>query len=664
MYITEIHIDNFRLFGTDSESLTLPLQAGLTALVGENDSGKTAVVDAVRLALGTRDNDAYRLDDEDFHLNGSVNSRAERLRVRLKFVELSQADVGAFAEYLTYETVESGTVPVLYQNLMAERRPVAGGEGHQIDVKWHSGQDGTGPRIDVAARALLCCTYLRPLRDAERAMAGGRRSRLSQILLHTDDVRVGEPYDRAAGTTINGADLSLVGLADYTDALLEAHPGLQNARERLNTQYLDELTFAGEDLKGRITVAGRADDDFRLRQMLEKLELELTSSSREERGRIGLGSHNLLFMACELLLLGAGAQSAPLLIVEEPEAHLHPQRQLRLVQFLRQQAEGVNRDAPAVQVIVTTHSPTIASSVSLSQLIVMQNGKACTLAQGTTRLSASDYSFLSRFLDATKANLFFARGVLIVEGDAEQQLLPTLGYLLGRDFAAFGVSIVNVGGVGLSRYARIYQRATTPVTPAVDVRVGTITDFDVMPDCAPQILGRDSDLPKSSRHWRVRSDFTVTELETRRRDLKERTEGGKVAAFVADHWTLEYDLAMSGLSKDVWVAASLALADEQIHQGRQTESDVIAAAVNSYDQDLASLPDDERACKIFSLFDVRGASKAIAAQRLAARLKDRLETDQSINAETLRAALPAYIVEAIDYVTGAGAGARTSSQVR
>ena len=75
-----------------------------------------------------------------------------------------------------------------------------------------------------------------------------------------------------------------------------------------------------------------------------------------------------------------------------------------------------------------------------------------------TELEPSDYRFLKRFLDVTKSNLFFARGVMIVEGDAENILLPTLAKLLGRDFTENGVSIVNVGGVGLRRYARIFRR--------------------------------------------------------------------------------------------------------------------------------------------------------------------------------------------------------------
>lgn len=71
---------------------------------------------------------------------------------------------------------------------------------------------------------------------------------------------------------------------------------------------------------------------------MEKLDLELLNSQTRETPPVrGLGSNNILFMACELLLLGSEASGFPLLLIEEPEAHLHPQRQLRLMQFLQDQ---------------------------------------------------------------------------------------------------------------------------------------------------------------------------------------------------------------------------------------------------------------------------------------------------------------------------------------
>ena len=100
-----------------------------------------------------------------------------------------------------------------------------------------------------------------------------------------------------------------------------------------------------------------------------------------------------------------------------------------------------------IQIIVTTHSPNLASAVDLENIILIHENRAFSMAKASTKLEASDYRFLQRFLDVTKANLFFARGVMIVEGNAENILMPTLAKLIGRDFTEHGVSIVNVGGV-------------------------------------------------------------------------------------------------------------------------------------------------------------------------------------------------------------------------
>ena len=67
MYLSNITIENFRCFGEEANSFELSLRSGLTALVGENDVGKSAVIDAIRFALGTTDQEWYRLEDTDFH---------------------------------------------------------------------------------------------------------------------------------------------------------------------------------------------------------------------------------------------------------------------------------------------------------------------------------------------------------------------------------------------------------------------------------------------------------------------------------------------------------------------------------------------------------------------------------------------------------------------
>lgn len=179
MFISELRIENFRMFGEGVNSLILPLRLGLVALVGENDSGKTAIVDALRFALGTRDQEFFRLEETDFHQPSDGTVRRSEIRICCKFDELSPQDKGAFVEYLSYEDRGTAKHSVLYVNWKASVAVRAVSQRRYHVVETRSGKVGDGPQFDAEAKNLLCATYLRPLRDAERALAAGRGSRLS-----------------------------------------------------------------------------------------------------------------------------------------------------------------------------------------------------------------------------------------------------------------------------------------------------------------------------------------------------------------------------------------------------------------------------------------------------------------------------------------------------
>jgi putative ATP-dependent endonuclease of the OLD family len=448
--------------------------------------------------------------------------------------------------------------------------------------------------------------------------------------------------------------LSVLGLGDYASYLFGESEGIKQARDKLNRDYLGPLSFANDLLKARIAVSGSLDDVVRLRQLLEKLEVALDEESAHTRG---LGSNNLLFMACELLLLAAETDGFPLLLIEEPEAHLHPQRQLRLMSFLQEQADKVRPDGQKIQVLVTTHSPTLASDIRLNNLALLEGGKGFPLAEGCTKLTPSDYLFLGRFLDATKANLFFARAVLIVEGDAENILLPVIARLVNRDLQKYGVSVVNVGGVGLGRYARIFMREDEASDGTIEIPVACITDLDVMPNMAPEIIGKikpGEDIPPlagSKRQWRTKSDLGPEGIEARRKNRKEKASGQGVETFVANEWTLEYDLAFHGLSRLVWGAAHLALAEDALLSGKKKKADVLAAAAAEFQKLVDQGFDTETlSTHVYALFERDGTSKAVAAQYLAAELEASVESE-SVTPASLRAMLPPYVVSAIVHVT-------------
>lgn len=658
MYISAVKIENFRTFGEGISEFSLALRQGLTAIVGENDAGKTAFIDALRLVLGTRDQDTLRIDATDFH-QPPEGARSTEIRIRLLFSALTPADRHAFAEYLTYGSAASSQ-PELFVTWVAKRVESDAVGRRFTPVEWRTGANADGPLLDAGARFQLQVTYLRPLRDADRAMAAGRGSRLAQILQHTKEIKDhGLRFEVESLATLDPKSLSVLGLGDYANHLIETSHGIKTTRQKLNDDYLRPLSFSTDPLAARVRINGHREDTVRLRQLLEKLEVSLTNGEfADDAHTRGLGSNNILFMACELLLLGTEAGGFPLLLIEEPEAHLHPQRQLRLMAFLQAQADLVRPDGQRIQIIVTTHSPNLASDVKLDNLVLIRNGRAFSMAQGETKLTRSDYRFLQRFLDVTKSNLFFARGVIIVEGDAENILLPIIATLVGRDFSEYGISVVNVGGVGLSRYGRIFLREQPQVDGEHGIRVACVTDMDVMPDCAALILGKIKDgdtvpdIGSSSRRWRVEGDYTEATYKKKRDDIRQKAHGPGVETFVADKWTLEYDLAYSGLAKAVHLAIALAEADERICEGKVTRQVIAGEASTSFNALLAKpMPQDALCTTIYApLTGSNPVSKTIVAQYLSEVLSNWF-TPPKGGPKELWQALPDYIRRAIEHVT-------------
>ena len=648
MFLAELRIENFRMFGEGMQALVIPFRPGLTAIVGENDAGKTTIIDALRFALGTTDQDWFRLEESDFHQSDTKRE----IRIVCRFENLNPQDQRTFVEYLTYGDSTKGEPPFLCVNWMVADTGTApkGRPFRRVEVR--SGKNGDGPQLAPEAREMLRATYLRPLRDAELALTAGRGSRLSQVLHRTGDVKDGKEYD--PNMPSDPKQLNVRGIGDLANALLEQQKGIKETRSKIDA-HLTRLSLHGDGLRSNIKVSGaNASEDNRLRQLLEKLDLSLGAGSESDTdGKLGLGSNNLLFMACELLLMAQEDVGSKLLLIEEPEAHLHTQRQLRVMKYMQEQAEK-----KGVQIIVTTHSPNLASAIKLDNMVMIQNGHAFPLAQGETKLEPSDYRFLERFLDVTKANLFFARGVMIVEGDAENILLPTLAKLIGRDFTEYGVSIVNVGGVGLRRYARIFQRSDISQTGQLGIPVACVTDMDVMPNCGESIV--EKSLP-------TKGELGKDGMKEKRVELSKKTNGQSVKTFIADEWTLEYDLVYFGLAKEVYMAANLAKRDEALaKKGDDLDEETTKAEEQKALTDFDNLEQEAKndtlngladgctyqellATKVYALFTTgTKASKTISAQYLAGALEGK-----QLTPDGWRTVLPPYLVEAIDYVTSA-----------
>ena len=294
----------------------------------------------------------------------------------------------------------------------------------------------------------------------------------------------------------------------------------------------------------------------------------------------------------------------------------------------------------------------------MESVIIMARGQAFPLKPTDTELDSDDYQFLEKFLDVTKSNLFFARAVLIVEGDAENILLPTIAELLGKPLEDYGVSIVNVGSTAYARYAKIFQRKDP--NRWIPIRVMCVRDLDLWPRRAAfqgptDNIGFKEVLPKKANgkggnetRW---IDFYDTETLRNFKDNRRKLRGQNVEVELSDEWTLEYCLAFGSLYELVY------------------------EAINGNKDDIDTLPTapEERAIYLYGLIESQSQKtemayglvsllkKTFTAERsatspnedepAAAEREQEFQANKAKLQQELREKLPPYIVRAIDYVT-------------
>ncbi len=505
MYLSNIKLWNFRKFGLDGEidltkpHLDLNLTKGLNVIIGENDSGKTAIIDAVKLVLKTHSYEYIRVDDKDFY------KESNRFRIELKFEDLKPEEAKNFTEWLGWTGSGEEAKPFLKLNYDVKRQA---DKIIPTDIK--AGVDEEGYLLSAETKDYFKATYLKPLRDAENELIAKRNSRLSQILLG-DEAFKGKEKDN-----------DLVHIFSSLKADLENYfNGIDNTGQSKATegkQIKDKIdgyieSFYGKDSKTEFEATSND-----IKSILEKLTLSL-----KDEPNPGLGTLNRLFMAAELLhLTKSNWTGLRLGLVEELEAHLHPQAQMQVIEAFQKQKD--------IQLILTTHSPNLASKLNLENLIICNKGNAFPMGDTYTKLDKDDYMFLEKFLDTTKANLFFAKGVILVEGWAEEILLPSLAKAIGINLTEKGVSIVNIGHTGFDHYAKIYLRQ---VEPNMNIPVAVITDSDIR-----EYERREDDFVK-----RNAKDVQI-ETQTKLADINRKSENN-VKYFLAPNWTLEYSLFKS-----------------------------------------------------------------------------------------------------------------------
>lgn len=599
MYISVLKLWNFRKYGSlnfdlQSPALTVPFKKGMNILIGENDSGKSAIIDAIKLVLKTHAYEWIKIEESDFFNTG--NEFAETLRIEIEFSGITHKEAANFIEWCGTEEVKviiegkeiKERRPKLHLIYQAEMR-----EGKIVPTDVRAGMDGYGNILTAEAKEYLKCTYLKALRDADSELTAKKNSRLSQILKEHQEFR-------KRGDS---------GLHEFEELFEKTSDEI---REKFNDEGLgynniknvvDDFVsaFIGDNFEASFDLGST-----KINNILEKMSLGLV-----EAKNLGLGTMNRLFMAAELLhLRKPDWNGLKLCMIEELEAHLHPQAQLKIINRLKQETD--------VQFILTTHSPNITSQANLKDIIICKNSDVFPLFEGMTKLEKDSYKYLERFLDVTKSNLFFSKGNIIVEGWSEEILMPVLAKKLDLDLTKSEVSIINVASTAYLHFAKIFLRNDDD---KMRVPVSIVTDLDNRPD----EKGQFQKLIRGSKAFKTR----IRNLSDLRRSLKETD----VQLFLAPEWTLEWCLYKSCLS-DIFKRAVAG-----VHSG----TDEFKNEDDGYKKSFQE--------KFITKLSKASGTSPIKKVEVASELAELLERDETVSKETIKKdPYLLYLVEAIKHV--------------
>jgi hypothetical protein len=482
MYIESLVLQNFRCFG--NQRTVVSLEPGLTPFIGSNGAGKTAACQALQRLFGiTNDERAVRFDD--FHVpagesvlegeSGAAQPRTLAIEAILAFPELDDdGDQGKDAVPEFFHRMAADSEGTLKCRIVLEARWEADGtvDGSLSSKLWvvdtldetYSEDHRTG--LPVAERGRIQVVYVPASRDGARQLTAFLRSRLWRAAQWSDELRdlvassaaevSGKFHDEAATSTVEKAlsqrwqELHGGG----THSIPRFQPIAPDVAELLrDTELRFEPDHGGEGRPARMLSDGQ-------RSMLH---LALTTAALDIETRVAGGG-----LAGEFDMTSAHLPTLTVLIVEEPENSLAPFYLSRIVSQVLQVCDG-----PRAQAVLVSHSASVLSRIDPASIRHFRLDAAAGTAAVRPITLPDNATEAGKYVrEAVRAHpeLYFARFVVLGEGDTEELIIPAVAQARGIALDPSFVAMVPLGG----RHTNHFWKLLTDL----NIPFATLLDFD------------------------------------------------------------------------------------------------------------------------------------------------------------------------------------------